>query len=125
MDRITPSYENYLEYVISEDGSYYFQNDTYGMVCRIYKEDIDSFCRNPYRKWWGSRSHSNNIQPDDVDAMKRFLCARHKRRYKTVTDVLKSRSKHKKEHLLKFTLSELLEYKTKEGGQTCQNLESL
>lgn len=105
-----------------QTGKYYFHNYVYGMEAYIYPEDMAEFISSPHRGSWGDgRSFSNDIQQRDtnlmIDYLKRKLC-----RYKTVTDVIKSKSKYKKKYLMQFSMEELQEYiKNKEDKKTCQS----
>ena len=113
---ISNSYNNSL-YVDVDTNCYRFRNDTYGMICNVYKSDVDRYMDHPYRQGWGCRSASNSVREDDTRAIIKFIREYNKKkRYKTITDVLKSRSKYKEKYLAEFTLSELMEYKNKEDA---------
>lgn len=88
---------------------YCFENETYSMSCTIYKQDIKLFIARPSSQYWGERSHSNNIAGEDIKLICNYLNKK-LRRYLTVTDVLKSRSKYKEKYLQEFTTGELLQY---------------
>lgn len=88
---------------------YHFENETYSMSCTIFKQDIKKFIAHPSSQFWGERSHSNNIAGEDIKVMIDYLNKK-LRRYQTVTDVLKSRSKYKDKYLQEFSTGELLQY---------------
>lgn len=88
---------------------YRFENETYSMTCTIYKQDIKKFIAHPSSQFWGEHSHSNNIAGEDIKVMINYLNTK-LRKYLTVTDVLKSRSKYKNKYLQEFTTGELLQY---------------
>lgn len=90
---------------------YEFYNNNYGMILTLYKEDVSDYLSNPYLFSWGLYSHSNTVADEDKEVIKEYLL-NSSRKYKTVTEVLKSRST-KKEKILRddFSLNELLEYK--------------
>ena len=90
---------------------YYFYNHTYGMESYIYKDDVNLFISDPRRKRWGPgyRSFSNEIETNDIKIMIEYL-TKDTRKYDTVTDVIKSRSKYKKKYLMQFSMDELQEY---------------
>ena len=92
-------------------GSYFFCNSYYGMMFRLYPEDVDEFLNHPSKKEWGrdGRSYSNNIDSQDLTMIKQYIKTR-MRKYKTVTDVIKSRSKYKEKYLMGFSMEELQEY---------------
>lgn len=92
-------------------GSYFFHNGYYGMMFRLYPEDMDEFLNYPGKKEWGcdGRSYSNNIDSKDLTMIKQYIKTR-MRKYKTVTDVIKSRSKYKEKYLMGFSMEELQEY---------------
>ena len=92
-------------------GSYFFHNSYYGMMFRLYQEDVDEFLNYPGKKEWGrdGRSYSNNIDSKDLTMIKQYIKTR-MRKYKTVTDVIKSRSKYKEKYLMGFSMEELQEY---------------
>lgn len=113
---ISNSYHNSL-YVDVDRDCYRFKNDAYGMICNVYKSDIDEYMSHPYRQSWGCCSGSNSVREDDTRAIIKFIREYNKKkRYKTITDVIKSRSKYKEKYLAEFTLSELMEYKDKEDA---------
>lgn len=105
-------------------GRYYFWNNLYGMEMYVNPDDINYVIQNPQATRWGSGSYSNDVDQEDkriiVSYLKRKIC-----RYKTVTDVIKSRSKYKERYLMQFPMEELQEYiknkedknvKVKSGG---------
>lgn len=101
--------------VLKRTECFQFTNCEYGMRCTIYFEDIDEYLSNPYKKHWGDRSSSNDLYDTDRDEIIEYL-KRSRCRYKSVTDVMKSKSKFKKKYLKQFSVKELLEYyKTKKG----------
>lgn len=93
------------------DGSYFFHNCNYGMMFRLHPSDIDEFLNHPNKKGWGpnDRSYSNNIDCKDLSVIKKYISNKI-RKYKTVTDVIKSRSKYKEKYLMRFSMEELQEY---------------
>ena len=100
-----------------------FENTNYGMIMNAYGKDLARIKKHPYSKFWSSDSHSNNVEPKDMDIILSVLEKEfnRKKRYKTVTDVIKSRSKLKEKYLHQFDIQELVEYlngKEKANGKT-------
>lgn len=93
------------------NGGCSFYNDTYGMITHLHPDDINDFLKHPYQRSWGvnHRSRSNSIDGKDLDIMINYL-TNVVRKYKTVTDVMKSRSKYKEKYLMQFPMEELQEY---------------
>lgn len=90
---------------------YEFDNHNYSMYLTLYKIDVADYLSHQDSKRWGMRSSSNSIADEDKKLIKEYLL-KHSRKYKTVTDVVKSRSKYKEKILREdFSLNELLEYK--------------
>lgn len=101
--------------VLKRTEYFQFSNYEYGMRCNIYFEDIDKYLSDPYKKHWGDRSSSNEVYDTDryeiIEYLKKSRC-----RYKSVTEVMKSKSKFKEKYLKQFSVRELLDYyKTKKG----------
>lgn len=98
-------------YVNETKDRYYFYNRNYSMEFTLYKEDVNDYLSNPYLTRWGLFSRSNTVADEDRAMIKEYLIGK-SRKYKTVTEVLKSRSR-KKEKILReeFSLNELVEYK--------------
>ena len=90
-------------------GRYYFWNHLYGMEMYVSPDDINYVIQKPQARKWGSGSYSNDVVHEDkkiiVSYLKRKIC-----KYKTVTDVIKSRSKYKERYLMQFPMEELQEY---------------
>ena len=103
--------QNRLTVRKESSGSYFFYNSYYGMMFRLYPEDMNEFLTYPSKKEWGrdGRSYSNNIDSKDLTIIKQYIRTK-MMKYKTVTDVIKSRSKYKKKHLMRFSMEELQEY---------------
>lgn len=100
-----------------------FTNNEYGMVMTAYKKDYQKIKIEPYIKVWSSDSYSNNVDTKDMKIILSVLDKEfnRKKKYKTVTDVLKSRSKLKVKYLNQFDIEELVEYlngKEKANGKT-------
>lgn len=90
-------------------GRYYFWNNLYGMEMYVDPSDINYVIQNPYVRKWGNGSYSNDVDAKDKEAIVRYL-KRKVCKYKTVTDVIKSRSKYKEKYLMQFPMEELQEY---------------
>lgn len=100
------------------EGDYYkFRNDVYGMILNIHKDEIRDYLKEPTKSSWGSYSSSNTVREDDRYFIIRYLQNKILGRYKTVTEVMNSRSKKKKEYLNKFSLGELLEYRKEKANE--------
>ena len=101
-------------YVEVRRDKYYFNNDDYGMYMTLYKEDVKEYLEKQDGHYWGNHSCSNTIHVEDKKVIRDYLLSKN-RKYQTVTDVLKSRSR-KKEKILRedFSLNELVEYIGKE-----------
>ena len=100
-------------YVIKYKDKYEFYNHSYGMVLELYKEDVSDYLSHQEFCHWGAHSNSNAVSDEDKRIIKDYLLNK-SRKYKTVTDVLKSRCRHKEKMLREnYSLDELVEYKTK------------
>lgn len=91
-------------------GKYYFHNYRYGMEMYVSPADVREVLEYPSRKRWGSgRSYSNDLYEQDrnliIEYLKRKVC-----KYKTITDVIKSKSKYKRKYLMQFSMDELQKY---------------
>ena len=94
----------------TSSGKYYFHNKTYGMEMYVDKKDIEHVIRQPHRHRWGNgSSYSNDVTDMDVDIIIKYLKTQ-ARRYKTVDELMKSRSKYKEKYLMQFSMKELQEY---------------
>lgn len=94
--------------VTKHDDYFSFRNDGYGMMCRIYEEDIQSFIQYPRLKYWGRNSNSNNISSSDIDKMIEYLSDSHG----TIDDIISSEdmtNKEKTEKLSRYSLSSLMD----------------
>ena len=101
--------------VLKRTECFEFTNYEYGMRCTIYFEDINKYISNPRKKRWGDRSSSNEVYDIDRDEIIKYL-RKSRCRYKSVTDIMNSKSKFKKKYLKQFSVRELLDYyKTKKG----------
>ena len=100
-------------YVVNHKDRYEFYNHKYSMFMNLYKEDIPEYISHPGGSRWGLSSCSNMVDDIDKAIIKEYII-NNSRKYKTVTDVLKSKSR-KKEKILRenFSLNELVEYKMK------------
>ena len=107
--RILPSNNQELRVALIDGLYYLFENTTYNMHLYLYKEDIEDFIKYPNQREWGRLSHSNSIAYEDYEAIVKYLKSCEKK-YNTITDVLKSRSKYKEKYLKQFTIGELTEY---------------
>lgn len=97
-----------------------FKNEDYGMDMVVYFDDIGTVISLPGNKQWNN-SYRNDVYDKDMDLIIEFLkCQRC--RYKTITDVINSRSKFKEKYLKQFSVVELLDYykerKEKANGKT-------
>ena len=90
------------------NGKYFFYNPDYGMEMYVHPEDIREVLAHPTRTKWSSNSYSNSVEPRDKEKILEYL--KSKTKYKSVEDVLKSRSKYKKKYLTQFSFDELERY---------------
>lgn len=93
--------------VTVNDDYYSFRNDSYGMMCRIYTEDIQSFIEHPGLKYWGRNSNSNHIDKSDIDKIIEYLSTAHG----TIDDIISAddmTTKEKAEKLSRYSLSTLM-----------------
>lgn len=102
-------YRNGLYVDITSGKKYYFFNHQYGMEMKVYHSDIQDVLKRPYDHRWGNGSYSNDVSGDDktiiISFLKKRVC-----KYKTVSDLMKSRSKYKQKYLMQFSMKELHEY---------------
>ena len=102
-------YRNGLHVDIVSGKKYYFCNHQYGMEMRVNHSDIQEVVKNPYNHRWGNGSYSNDVTEEDkaiiISFLKKRLC-----RYKTVSDLMNSKSKYKQKYLMQFSIKELREY---------------
>lgn len=90
---------------------YEFYNGNYSMELLLYKEDINEYLSRQTDCHWGLNSRSNTVATEDRRIIRNYLLSK-ARKYKTVTEVLKSRSKRKEKILREnFSLDELVKYK--------------
>lgn len=111
----------YDQLIVEKHSNYFqFKNEDYGMNMVVYLEDIDKVISSPGKKQWNN-SRRNEVYDKDWELIAEFL-KRQRCRYKTVTDVIKSRSKFKEKYLKQFSVAELLDYykerKEKANGKT-------
>lgn len=100
---------------------YEFINPTYSMYLTLYKVDVKEYLLHQNDKRWGVCSNSNSISDVDKEVIRQYLL-KNGRKYKTVIDVVKSRSKNKEIILREeFTLNELIEYKTEKEKANGKN----
>ena len=95
-------------HVTVHDDYYSFRNDSYGMMCSIYTEDVQSFIEYPNLRHWGRNSNSNNIDKSDIDKMIEYLLINHG----TIEDIVSSddmTNKEKTEKLSRYSLSTLMD----------------
>lgn len=118
-------YREALTVEITRSGKYYFQNKIYGMEMYVDKKDIADVIKHPLIHTWGNgSSYSNDVTDIDIDLIVKYLKVK-SRKYKTINDLMKSRSKYKEKYLTQFSMEELQEYiekkedkhvKVKSGG---------
>lgn len=90
---------------------YEFYNGSYSMELMLYKEDINEYLSRQNDCRWGLNSRSNTVATEDRIIIRNYLLNK-ARKYKTVTEVLKSRSRRKEKILREdFSLDELVKYK--------------
>lgn len=97
-------------YCYKNGGKFTFGNDNYNMHLYLYVDDIKDFLSCPNAGQWGCRSRSNSISTEDIVRICEYLRKYCLPRYKTVTAVIKSRSKRKQYYLNQFPLADLIEY---------------
>lgn len=111
----------YGELTVTKHSDYFkFRNENYGMNMVVYFDDIGTVISSPSRKRWNN-SFRNDVYDKDMELIIEFL-KRQRCRYKTITDVINSRSKFKEKYLKQFSVVELLDYykerKEKANGKT-------
>lgn len=103
-------YGNKLMVSMTATGKIYFSNSLYGMECFISPRDIREYIKYPYKNRWGSESHSNSVDEKDRDCIVNYLKRKYLSRYKSVDELMKSKSKYKRKYLMQFAFDELQEY---------------
>lgn len=95
--------------VEKENNRYVFSNDRYGMIMYVRMDDINKVINNPRKSRWSDTTYSNSVESEDKDLIIKYLKIK-ARKYKTVDELMKSRSKYKEKYLMQFSMEELQEY---------------
>lgn len=107
-------YGNKLIVTKTQTGKIYFENRLYGMECYIHPNDIKEYIRYPHRTHWGEDSRSNSVDDKDRECIINYLKRKYLSKYKSVDELMKSKSKYKRKYLMQFSFDELQEYINKE-----------